>query len=112
MVNYYRRFLARTDEMNQSFSNAKKAMASVTVLAHPVPSDKIKLCVDALAFHVCGVMEQVIHGRPQPLTIFSRKLVPAENCYSTFDRELLLIYSAIRHFQFLLKGRSFCMYVH
>ena len=132
MINYYRRFLAGlasvilpltdslsgkeskffiwTDEMNQSFANAKKVLASATVLAHPVPSAKIQLCVDASASHVGGVMEQVVHGRPQPLAFFSRKLIPAESRYSTFDRELLAIYAAIRHFRFLLEGRSFCVF--
>jgi hypothetical protein len=35
------------------------------------------------------------------------KLSPAQSRYSTFDRELLAAYSAVRHFRFLLEGRKF-----
>ena len=33
-----------------------------------------------------------------PISFFSRKLTPTETRYSTFDRELLAVYLAIRHF--------------
>ena len=38
---------------------------------------------------------------------FSRALTPAETRYSTYDRELLAIYLAIRHFRYFLEGRDF-----
>ena len=37
----------------------------------------------------------------------SKKMTPAETRYSTFDRELLAVYLAIRHFHHLLEGRHF-----
>lgn len=39
--------------------------------------------------------------------IFSKKMTPAETRYSTFDRELLAVYLAVRHFRHLLEGRQF-----
>ena len=42
-----------------------------------------------------------------PLSYFSRKLSPTEQCYSTFDRELLAVYCAIRHFRHFLEAREF-----
>ena len=39
--------------------------------------------------------------------IFSRKVTPAKIHYSTFDRELLAVYLAIKYFRHLLEGRSF-----
>ena len=36
-----------------------------------------------------------------------KKLTPAETRYSTFDRELLAIYLAVRHFQHFVEGRDF-----
>ncbi|XP_066947035.1 uncharacterized protein [Macrobrachium rosenbergii] len=46
----------------------------------------------------------VIHGTPHPFAFFSKKLSPTEARYSTFDRELLAAYVAVRHFKFLLEG--------
>ena len=46
-------------------------------------------------------------GGWQPLGFFSRKLSAAEEKYSTFDRELLACVAALRHFRFVLEGRSF-----
>ncbi|GFO10356.1 Pol polyprotein [Plakobranchus ocellatus] len=41
---------------------------------------------------------------------FSKRLRPPEMRYSTFDRELLALYLAIRHFRFFLEGRPFTAY--
>jgi len=37
----------------------------------------------------------------------SKKLSGAGTRYSTFDRELLAAFSAVRHFRFILEGRQF-----
>jgi len=42
-----------------------------------------------------------------PITYFSKKLRLPETCYSTFDRELLAVYLAIRHFRHFVEGREF-----
>ena len=42
-----------------------------------------------------------------PISFFSRKMTPAETWYSTFDRELLAVYLAIKHFHHFLEGRHF-----
>ena len=42
-----------------------------------------------------------------PLAYFSRKFKLAETRYSTFDRELLAIYLAIKHYQHFLEGQQF-----
>ena len=46
----------------------------------------------------------------EPLCFFSKKLSPAERKYSTFDRELLAVYRAIRYFRHMLEARTFCVY--
>ncbi len=43
---------------------------------------------------------------------FSRKLSSVEIKYSTFDRELLAAFSAVLHFQSILEGRPFRIYIH
>ena len=49
---------------------------------------------------------QNINDTWQPIS-FSRKMIPAEPRYSTFDRELLAVYLAIKHFRHFLEGRQF-----
>ena len=55
-------------------------------------------------------MEQQIDEHWQPLAFFSRQLNKAERNYSTIDRELLGIHSAILHFCYFLEGRDFTVY--
>ena len=43
----------------------------------------------------------------QPLAFFSRKLSPAQQKYSAYDRKLLAIYEAVRHFRHMLKAHHF-----
>ena len=56
---------------------------------------------------VGGVIEQKINNKWQPLAFFSKQLRKPEQCYSAFDRELLALYLAIRHFRYLLEARTF-----
>ena len=53
-----------------------------------------------------AVLQQRIGDTWCPLAYFSRKLTPAQTKYSTFDRELLAIYLAIKHFQHYIEGRD------
>lgn len=62
---------------------------------------------DASDTAVRAVLQQYTRGSWRPISFFSRKLSPAENRYSTFDRELLAVYLAIRHFRHHLEGRQF-----
>ena len=62
---------------------------------------------DASDVAVGAVLQQYVDGMWHPISFFSKKLKPAETRYSTFDRELLAIYLAIRHFRHFLEGREF-----
>src|SRR5450830_485225 len=133
MVNFYRRFmpgLARivrpltdllrgspppksilwSQEAEAAFVAAKAALAACSVLVHPRPDAILSLSVDASDSHVGGVLQQIDNGSWRPLAFFSKKLSSAEEKYSTFDRELLAAYSAIRHFRYILEGRAFRLY--
>ena len=63
--------------------------------------------MDASGSHVGAVLQQHVAGGTRPLSFFSHKLDTAQQKYSAFDRELLACYLAIRHFRWLLEGRSF-----
>ncbi len=130
MLNFYRRFLPGiahvlrplTDacsrqqpfqwspSMNSSFQTAKSLLASAVPLHHPIPSATLSLATDASDSHVGAVLQQRARGSWQPLAFFSHKLSPTETRYSTFDRELLAAYLAVRHFRFFLEGRFFTLF--
>ncbi|KAJ8386951.1 hypothetical protein AAFF_G00161280 [Aldrovandia affinis] len=100
-----------SSEMSGSFSATKEALANATMLAHPVPDAPIALTSDASDRGVGAVLEQQIDGVWKPLAFFSRQLRASEQKYSTFDRELLALYLAVRHFRFLLEARPFTAFV-
>ena len=82
-------------------------MASTTLLIHPKPHALTSVMTDASDAAVGAVLQQYVDGHWQPISFFSKKLSQAETHYSTFDRELLAVYLAIKHFRYFLEGRVF-----
>ncbi|CAB0032310.1 unnamed protein product [Trichogramma brassicae] len=64
------------------------------------PTPRIRLLVPALS-------QRHADDDWTPLVFFSQKLSPTQQRYSTYDRELLAIFEAIKYFQRILEGRSF-----
>jgi len=56
------------------------------------------------------VLENFVEGSWQPLAFFSRQLRKPECKYSVFDRELLALFLAVRHFRYYLEGRPFVIF--
>ena len=96
-----------TPDSVSSFVNIKDALADASLLCHPHLNADTCIIVDASDVAVGAVLQQHINSVPCPISYFSRKLRPAETRYSTFDRELLAIYLAIKHFRHFVEGRSF-----
>ena len=59
---------------------------------------------DASDTAIGAVLEQQVNGQWQPLSLFSRQLNKTEIGYTTIDRELLGVHSAILHFRYFLEG--------
>ena len=133
VVNFFRRFIHSTSamlvpltdalklslkefewssSMTAAFSAAKDALASAAVLRHLDLDAAVSLAVDASAAHVGGVLQQWDAGVAAwaPLGFWSKKLSSAEKNYSVFNRELLAVYSGIRHFRFALEGHPFRLF--
>ena len=129
MVNFYHPFilhcagrlhplhklLSSTDfiwspECEEAFQFCKSALASETLLVHPHYNALASITFDASDPAVEAVLEQFIDHEWRPIGFFSRKLQPAETCYSTFDRELPGVYLAIRHFRWFIECRVFHVY--
>lgn len=56
------------------------------------------------------MLQQLEKGIWQPLSFFSKKFKHAETKYSSFDRELLAIYLAIKYFRYFVEGRDFTVF--
>nr|VZI50943.1 unnamed protein product [Spirometra erinaceieuropaei] len=80
------------------------------MLNHPAPEAPLSLMVDASTVAVGAVLQQHINNSTRPLAFFSKKLSPAETRYSTFGRELLAIYLAVKHVRLFLEGRDFTIF--
>ncbi len=80
-----------SEEMAAAFS---AALCKTVSLAHPSPTAKLALMVDALAEHVGATLQQ--RAAPGSCLVFSlKKLEPTQTCYSAFDRELWACFSGI-----------------
>ena len=131
MLNYYRRFIPKaaqhlfhlfnalkgkpknllwTTEMNNSFIAVKEALASAVMLRHPRPDAPIAITSDASKEAIGAVLEQRGPEGWEPLSFFSAKLLPNQQLWPPFDRELLAAFRSIRHFRHMVEGRSFTLY--
>lgn len=134
MVNFYRRFIPRaakvqaplndllrgntkgnapvkwTQEAVAAFDAAKQGLRQAALLAHPQDNAPLTLCCDASDFTVGAVLQQRTGNAWQPLAFFSKKLSSTERNYGAYDRELLAIYMAIKHFRHMVEGREFAIY--
>ncbi|XP_070170800.1 uncharacterized protein [Polyergus mexicanus] len=95
-----KRLVTWTSEAEEALKNCKEELLRVTTLAHPAPTVPLILTCDASDFAVGASLEQVIDGVNKPIAFFSKKLDDTQRNYSTYDRELLGIYLAIKHFRF------------
>lgn len=136
MLNFYRRFLPNaahmqlplltymkgnkrkdktlivwTEEAREAFVKCKQQLADAALLVHPSYSKELSLFVDASDNAVGAVLQQRADNNQWcPLSFFSRKLQSSQLSYSTYDRELLAVYWAVKYFRSQLEGRAFVIY--
>ena len=96
-----------SDESSAAFNDIKQALANASLLTHPKLNAPTSIMSDASDKAVGAVLQQFIGSEWRPISYFSRKLRPPETRYSTFDRELLAVYLAIKHFRHFVEGREF-----
>ncbi|KAL1448593.1 hypothetical protein WDU94_009822 [Cyamophila willieti] len=134
MLNFYRRFISHasdtlaplnnmltlnlkgkapiswTPESSAAFKKCKEELASATLLAHPCDGAPLSLVCDASDTAVGATLQQKVDNAWQPLGFFSKKLTETERKYGAYDRELLAIYLAVKHFRHMVEGRDFKIY--
>lgn len=93
--------------MRTSFNNLKNSLSEATLLAFPDNSKELSLQTDTSNRAIGAVIQQKVGDHWQPLSFLSRKLSKSQVKHSTYDRELLAIYLAIKHFKHWLEGRKF-----
>lgn len=92
--------------LEAQFQVAKEALKNAATLAYPKQGAPLCISSDASGFGMAGVLEQYEEGHWRPLAFFSKKMTPAEMQESTYNRELIGAYNAVRHFQHLIEGRG------
>ncbi len=102
--------LSWTPDMQLAFDTAKSLLASAVRLLHPYPFAKLSLATEASDTHVGTVLPSKHRAVGSHWLSFPKKLSAMEMRYSTFDRELLAAFSAIKHFRFFLEGRPFTLF--
>ena len=131
MLNFYRRFIKQaaktlaplykltklkspkwSAETNKAFVDSKAMLANLAAIAFPKPNARLSLAVDASDTAIGAVLQQANNGDSNwsPLGFYSKALDDRERKYSAFDRELLAIYLGIKHFRYMLEGRSFTVF--
>jgi hypothetical protein len=95
-----------TASAQEAFQNEKRLLAAVVPLQHPAPNAELSLATDASDTHIGGVMQQK-SGDHWLLGFFSHTLTDTESRYSIFDRELLAVQAAFKHFRHFCGGRVF-----
>lgn len=95
-----------TTETEEAFQESKKRLAEATLLAHPLENAKLIMKTDASSNAMGAVLEQYQAGNWKPLGFYSKKLSETQQKYSTYDRELLAIYSALKFFRHMVEGQD------
>ena len=96
-----------SQELQDAFVKAKSALFSAVSLTHSSPSAEVLLVTDASNTHVGAALQQKESGGWRLLVFVSAKLSATQQRYSAFNRELLGVFLALRHFRFESEGRKF-----
>lgn len=93
------------DAQDIAFRTLKQRFASRPVLATVDYDKPFTLQTDASAFALGATLTQMQNdGKDHPVAFFSSSLLPAEVNYDIYDRELLAIVKAFRHWRHHLLG--------
>jgi cleavage and polyadenylation specificity factor subunit 1 len=79
-------------------------------MAHPEPTAQLALVTDTSTSAMGAVLQQRVYSAWQPLVFFYKKLNPAQQKYSAYNRELLVVYEAVKHFRHILEARHFIIF--
>ncbi|GBM96322.1 Transposon Ty3-I Gag-Pol polyprotein [Araneus ventricosus] len=99
-----------TEEAEISFTAAKTALADATILKHPIPGVTLSVWTDASNVAIGNTLMQLSNGNWEPIALLFLKLPKSQQNWSTYDRELLAIYTSMKILRHMLEGREFIIY--
>lgn len=70
------------------------------------------LVTDASSDAIGAVLHWIGQRKTEPLGFFSKKLSSAERDYSTFDREMLAIFSFVKRFRHFYEGPAYTVFTY
>ncbi|CAI6359094.1 unnamed protein product [Macrosiphum euphorbiae] len=93
----------------EAFNQCKLYLENASLLTHPVNYTTIAVSVEASNFAMGPVLGQKevdnnVKDIWKPLAYYSKPLSETQKQYSTYDRELLVMYSAIKYFRHWIEG--------
>jgi len=91
---------------NNAFNTIINDIKQASELSFLVADAPLTLTADASSHGIGACLHQVVDEVSQPVSFFSRALSETETRYSTFDRELLAIYAAVKKWKGLLSGNK------
>ena len=95
------------DSESAAFNTLKEAFTSAPILQHFQPSKSIIIESDASDYAIAGVLSHPGNNNQlHPVAYYSRKLQPAELNYEIYDKEMLAIVEAFKHWRAYLEGAS------
>jgi len=99
-----------SSNLEETYDCIKRKLTEITSLSIIRNDSELILTTDASNIAIGATLGQIIENVQHPVSFFSQKLNTTEIRYSTFDRELLGIYRAVKHFIHFLEHRSFTIY--
>jgi len=91
-----------SDYHDKAFETLKSDIASATELSYIRENAPLTVTADASQNAIGACLHQVVDGISVPVSFFSRTLSDVETRYSTFDRELLAVFAAVKKWKNLL----------
>ena len=99
-----------TDEADQAFRKLKQELTSPPILAHPdFEGSEFILDTDWSDRAIGGVLSQVQDGKERVIQYGARKLLPAEQNYSSNKGEMLAVIHFLQKWKYYLAHRPFIL---
>ena len=99
-------------EAVSTFLKIKHKLSNATLLFFPARNAETAIFVAASVSGCGAVLQQKTDNAENwtPLSFFSHSFNSTQSRYPTFDRELLAICLAIKHFRYFIEGRTFAVF--
>lgn len=93
-------------DQQRAFDRLKAASIEAPTLIMFDTKKPVQVETDASDFAIGACLTQEKDGKRHPIAYFSRKMTPAEQNYEIYDKELLAIVAALRHWRVYCEGAT------